>query len=73
MERRDFLRQGTLAAIAASSRQHPQAWARPGSPKTYEQIAKRRLGKMDIHLLILEMSGIVRDFSQISECRQVQA
>ena len=73
MERRDFLKQGTLAAIAGSSSQLPQAWAKPGSPKTYEPIAKRRLGKMDIRLLIPGMSGIVRDFSQISEGRQVQA
>ena len=73
MERRDFLKQETLAALAGGSSQLPEAWAQANSPKTCEPIAKRRLGKMDIHLLIPGLSGIVRDFSQISEGRQVQA
>jgi aryl-alcohol dehydrogenase-like predicted oxidoreductase len=60
MERRDFIRRGAFAAIAASTSGNlSQSWAAPNSPKNLEPIARRRLGKTDVHLSIIGMGGIV--------------
>ena len=60
MERRDFLKQGTIAAaIAASGGKLPQAWAATDTANSEAPIARRRLGKTDVHLSIIGMGGIV--------------
>jgi aryl-alcohol dehydrogenase-like predicted oxidoreductase len=59
MERRDFIRRGAFAAIAATSGDLSQSWAAPESLKNMKPIARRRLGKTDVHLSIIGMGGIV--------------
>ena len=59
MERRDFIKQGTIAAIAASSGSLSPSWAATDSVKNADPIARRRLGKTDVHLSIIGMGGIV--------------
>ncbi len=59
MERRDFIKQGTFAAIAATSGNLSPSWAASDTPKNLDPIARRRLGKTDVHLSIIGMGGIV--------------
>ena len=59
MERRDFIKQGTFAAIAVGSGSFSPSWAASDSVKTTDPIARRRLGKTDVHLSIIGMGGIV--------------
>ena len=59
MERRDFLKQGTFAAIATSGGKLSHAWAATDTLKNTAPIARRRLGKTDVHLSIIGMGGIV--------------
>jgi aryl-alcohol dehydrogenase-like predicted oxidoreductase len=59
VERRDFLKQGTFAAFAASSGSLSPAWAASDPVKRMDPIARRRLGKTDVHLSIIGMGGIV--------------
>ena len=59
MERRDFIKQGTFAAIAASSGSLSPSWAASDTVKNTDPIARRRLGKTDVHLSIIGMGGIV--------------
>lgn len=65
MERRDFLKQSTLAALAAGSATLSHAATLSHTLTGTEaaagrgQIARRRLGKTDVHLSIIGMGGIV--------------
>jgi aryl-alcohol dehydrogenase-like predicted oxidoreductase len=59
MERRDFIQQGTFAAIAAGSGSFSASWAASDTPKNMDPIARRPLGKTDVHLSIIGMGGIV--------------
>lgn len=59
MERRDFLKQSTLAALAASSERLSHAVSAAEGQTHHGLIAKRRLGKTDVHLSIIGMGGIV--------------
>ncbi len=59
MERRDFIKQGTFAAIAAGSGSLSPSWAASDTAQNTDPIARRRLGKTDVHLSIIGMGGIV--------------
>lgn len=59
MERRDFLKQSTLAALAASSGKLSHALTSAEVPSSDQPIARRKLGKTDVHLSIIGMGGIV--------------
>jgi aryl-alcohol dehydrogenase-like predicted oxidoreductase len=59
MERREFIKQGTFAAAAASTGSFDLVWAESSSGKNTSPIAQRRLGKTDVHLSIIGMGGIV--------------
>jgi aryl-alcohol dehydrogenase-like predicted oxidoreductase len=59
MERRDFIKQGTFATIAATSGSLSPSWAASDAVKNADPIARRRLGKTDVHLSIIGMGGIV--------------
>jgi aryl-alcohol dehydrogenase-like predicted oxidoreductase len=73
MERRGFLKQGTLAAIAASSGSFSPSWAASDSLKNADPIPRRRLGKTDVHLSIIGMGGIVVMNSTPSACKSIVA
>lgn len=59
MERRDFIKQGTFAAMAASSGSLSQSWAASRPANDSVPIARRRLGKTGVHLSIIGFGGIV--------------
>ncbi len=59
MRRRDFLKQSTFAAIAASSGELSHALSAIDTKRNTGLIAKRRLGKTGVHLSIIGMGGIV--------------
>lgn len=59
MERRDFLKQSTLAALAASGERLSYAESTAEGQTHRGLIAKRRLGKTDVRLSIIGMGGIV--------------
>ena len=73
MERRDFIKQGTFAAVAAGSGSFAPAWAESNSGKNSAQIARRRLGKTDVHLSIIGMGGIVVMDSTPSDSKNIVA
>ncbi len=59
MRRRDFLKQSTFAAIAASCGELSHASSKTGTLSGTGLIAKRSLGKTGVHLSIIGMGGIV--------------
>jgi len=60
MDRRDFLKKGTVAAGLAASERILQPLARAGEPATkLPLIPKRRLGKTGVELSIIALGGIV--------------
>jgi aryl-alcohol dehydrogenase-like predicted oxidoreductase len=59
MERRDFIKQGSFAAMAASSGSFSPSWAASDAGKNAAPIARRRLGKTNVDLSIIGMGGIV--------------
>jgi aryl-alcohol dehydrogenase-like predicted oxidoreductase len=73
MERRDFLKQSTLAAIVAASGNLPTVWAANSAPAAPGQIAKRPLGKTGVHLSIIGMGGIVVMNSNPAASRNIVA
>ncbi len=73
MERRDFIRRGAFAAITATSGNLSQSWAAPKGLKNMEPIARRRLGKTDVHLSIIGMGGIVIMNSSLAASKNIVA
>jgi aryl-alcohol dehydrogenase-like predicted oxidoreductase len=72
MERRDFLKQSTLAAIAAGSEKISHAFSATENAVS-GQIARRPLGKTGVHLSIIGMGGIVVMNSNPTESRNIVA
>lgn len=73
MDRRDFLKHSTSAAIVASSGKLSQALAAADTLKSTGLIARRRLGKTDVHLSIIGMGGIVVMNSNPTASRNIVA
>jgi aryl-alcohol dehydrogenase-like predicted oxidoreductase len=73
MRRRDFLKQSTFAAIAASCGELSHASSKADTLRGTGMIAKRSLGKTGVHLSIIGMGGIVVTNSTPASSRNIVA